>query len=348
MRSNSKLHSAAVSLFGLLMAVGCSDPEPEGPEDEPASWSLLAEELSGALFSIAGTAEDDVWVVGSNRGAGDGPTVLHWDGDEWSEPETGQTEGDLLWVTVAGDDVFAGGSEGTILRRDGDGFTAMDTPSNRTVWGVWGADSNDVWAVGGEPSATEGFIWHYDGDTWEVTDWAASDADVPVPPAWYKVWGTAADDVWFCGADGALMHYDGNVFEGADPATTRTLLTLHGRSDGSLVTAVGGQFTATLVASEEGAPFRDVTPEQTDQMFGVHHSDTEAYAVGMLSVVLHQKGEGAWKQEETDLTLFYDLHGVWIDPKGGVWAAGGQVVSPPYGEGALIYKGTNAPSEYSP
>ena len=122
---------------------------------------------------------------------------------------------------------------------------------------------------------------------------------------------------------------------------------VHGRGDGSLVTAVGGQFTATLVASSDAGPFADVTPEQTDQMFGVHHSETEAYAVGMLSSVLHQKGEGAWKHEDTDLTLFYDLHGVWIDPEGGVWAAGGQVVSPPYGEGALIYKGKRAPSEYS-
>jgi hypothetical protein len=328
---------------------GPSEPEPEAePEPAPASpWHILAEDLTGALFSVNGTASDDVWIAGSHRSDGRGPILGHWDGRRWSTFDTGLEAVDLFWVNMVEGEVFSVGSEGTVLRDSATGFELMPTPGANTLWGVWGARADDVWAVGGEPSGGTGVVWRYQGNQWEAVDWTTQGEDLPTPSAWYKVWGSARDDVWFCGTEGALMHWDGNGFTAVDSATSRTLLTVHGRADGSLVTAVGGQFTATLVASEEGGDFRDVTPEEAPwQMLGVFHTNRVAYAVGLESFVLRKDRDEPWQLEDTELLLFQSLHGVYIDPDGGVWAAGGQVQTEPYDLGQLVYRGASPPERF--
>jgi hypothetical protein len=337
--------SSFFALACLLPLTACSNkPEATTADggtsatDGGPDWHIVFDELPGALFSVTGTSEDNVWAVGADQLDGNGPTVRHWDGEEWTAPDTGRSSGDLLWVHAVDDEVFMAGSEGMILQVNGTAFDVFSTPSNQTVWGVWGASASELWAVGGEASGGNGFVWRYDGSEWTAL---TLDAALPAPSAWYKVWGSAADDVWFCGTEGALMHWDGSEFTAVDAATDRTLLTVHGRADGSLVTAVGGQFTATLVASRDGEAFSDVTPEEgAEQAFGVYHRGDTAYAVGLNSTVLRQEDDGPWQAEATDLLIYQSLHSVWIDPEGGVWAAGGQIVVTPYTEGMLIYKGS--------
>jgi hypothetical protein len=333
----------------VAAACGCAgDDEGGGSSAEASHWHALAQDLDGALFSVAGTAANDVWVAGADRGDGRGPTALHWDGASWESMDVGMEEGDLLWVHVFdSDDVYFAGSHGAVLHWDGSGFEAMETPGELFVWGVWGSSPDDLWAVGGETAGSTGFIWRNQGDGWQEVELPDG---FPRPGAWFKAWGTAADDVWFCGMDGALVHYDGSDFEEVDAATNRTLLTIHGRPDGSLVTAVGGQFSATLVASREGADWEDVTPDGDAplQTFGVYHRDDVAYAVGMQTLVLRAEGEGPWQDVDHQLDVYGDLHGVWIDPDGGVWAAGGLVVSPPYLLGTLMYRGDDPPPRFEP
>lgn len=337
----------AALLTALLASCGKADDPP--PEEAPdATWEYVALDLPGALFSVTGTSRKDVWIAGSDRGDGLGPALLHYDGRRWAAHPTGLDAVDLLWVSVVDEQVFSVGSQSTILRGVDGEFEVLEAPSSgRTAWGVWGARGNDVWAVGGDASGGRGFVWRYDGSTWSDVDWTQSSPDLPEPSAWYKVWGTARDDVWFCGTEGAMMHWDGDSFTAIDSATTRTLLTVHGRADGSLVTAVGGQFSGTLVASERGRPFEDVTPgEQPFGLLGVTHGENEAYAVGLD--ILRKRDEGPWEIEATELALVYSMHGVWMDPDGGVWAAGGQVETPPYGNGQLAYKGGTPPPPYDP
>ena len=317
---------------------GCSDEKPRVPQQNP--WHSVSEGLPGALFSVDGSSAEHVWVVGADRGDGEGPTIVEYDGD-WHAHASGLESGDLYWVHVFADDVvYTVGTGGTILSYTGDQFELEETPTNQDVWGLWGKTSSDIWAVGGDPNTGVGFVWRDQGEGFSVVE---LDSNLPRPSAWYKVWGPADDDVWFCGVDGALMHYDGQGFEAVDAATSRALLTIHGREDGSLVTAVGGQFSATLVASKDGGDFEDVTPEGPPlQTFGVFHRDAEAFAVGMQGTVLHHDGT-SWAEEVTGLDIFEDLHAVWIDPDAGVWAVGGQLISPPFEQGALIYKGERAP-----
>ncbi len=194
--------TVVLGLGGL--AAGCNptaDPVPE--------WTRVHDGLDWALLSVAGTAEDDVWTVGHGP-SGSAPAVLHWDGDLWSTHDPGVVDVDLWWVHVLDSgELFAGGTDGTILRREAGGtWSEMETPLDTpTVFGIWGLATDDLWAVGGEPGGSDGaFIWRWDGSTW-------SDAtpEDPTPGAWWKPWGSAAGDVWFCGTDGAVAHWDACV-----------------------------------------------------------------------------------------------------------------------------------------
>ena len=316
----------------------------EETDQDKGSWHVVLAELSGALFSVSGTSAADVWVVGADQGGGAGPTALHYDGATWTKHDTGLPDGDLLWAHPFADGtVFFAGAQGRILRRKGGAFAQLATPGSQYVWGVWGTSPDDMWAVGGQANGGQGFIWRYQGEQWKVVTLGK---DLPAPAAWFKVWGRAADDVWFCGMGGAILHFDGVGFAAVDSGTTRNLLTLHGRADGSLITAVGGAFSGTLVATSAGAPWQDVTPagDPPWQTIGVYHRGQTAYAVGMQGTVLRHDGVG-WIAEAHGLPFYEDLHGVWIDPAGGVWAAGGQVVAPPFTDGALIYKGSSPPAQ---
>ena len=64
----------------------------------------------------------------------------------------------------------------------------------------------------------------------------------------------------------------------------------------------------------------------------------KAVAVGKYGTVFTRSAEG-WSEEDTGLSLRQDLHGVWIDPAGGIWAVGGQTASFPLTEGLLVHKG---------
>lgn len=307
------------------------------------SWVRVHESLDFALLSVWGRTADDVWAVG--HGPTDGPpTVLHWDGEAWKNEDSGACGVDLWWVHGFDDGtLFAGGTQGAILRRDPDGtWASMPTPNpSLVVFGIWGATEDDVWAVGGAEGGQGGaFLWRLTGGEWKD----ATPAGLAGATTWWKVWGTAADDVFFCGTNGALGHWDGEEFTAIPSDTTRPLFTIHGREDGEFVVAVGGQFTATLVQSVRGGDFRDVTPTSgADQPFGVFVRGDRAFSVGFNGVVLVADGL-EWFVEDTKLgSVNGGLHAVWIDPDGGVWAVGGKIIAG-FDEGVVDYRGVDPPS----
>lgn len=328
------LRAAFLPAFAILLA-GCpSDPDPE-PE-----WRIVAdlEVLPSGLISVWGTSATDVWTVGADAD-GTGPYVLHYDGASWSRIATGITGVDLWWVHgFAGGPVFAGGTEGTILRIEGTTVTPMTTPGMNTVFGIWGTSPTDVWAVGGALGATGGgFTWHYDGTTW---------SDVPLPAGFpdmdvvFKVWGRASGDVWFVGTHGRILHWNGTAFaEESATGTSRTLFTTHMDSD--TIVAVGGFGTGVLLEND-GTGWRDVVPPSTSGLLGVWLSgNDEGYAVGESGEVVRRTATG-WAEEDHGLALAENLHAVWVDPDGGVWAVGGQLAATPPRDGIILHRSVEA------
>lgn len=132
-----------------------------------------------------------------------------------------------------------------------------------------------------------------------------------------------------------MLHYDGQRFEQIDSGTTRSLFTVHAL--GERAAAVGGFGTGILLESDGGA-WRDVTPEGAVQMIGVClTADGGGYAVGLDGTVMRRDDDG-WALERTALPVVDALHAVWVDPEGGVWAVGGQVLSFPLVEGVMIHR----------
>lgn len=331
--SLSRRFLSVAALFASVL-VGCGPDSGTTPPPSGPAWSQLFSELPGALISVWGTDAKNVWTVGGDAGDGDGPMTLHFDGSRWTRHLTGK-QGDLWWVHgFEGGPLFMGGENGQILRYEGGTFEAMETPAQAgTIFGIWGAKPDDVWAVGGAGSTpTGGFLWHYDGSKWEASPLAPSDLDATATV--FKAWGTAADDVWFVGTGGLILHFDGKAIAKVDSPVDATLFTASGAN--GRVVAVGAD---GVILESTGDAWTNVAPDNARQMNGVAARGDDAFAVGVYGGVMRRES-GGWRDVDTGLSFQDDYHGVWLDPDGGAWCVGGQIAAYPLVEGTVAYFGT--------
>jgi hypothetical protein len=325
----------AIPLLAGLAAVACSDaPAASGSERE---WVVVHEALDSALISVWGSDEDDVWAVGGDRG--EGPLVLHWDGERFETMATGAS-GDLWWVFgFAGGPVFLGGAGGSILRYEDGVFSPTSTPrSDVTVFGLWGSSPEDMWAVGGADGGADGaFAWRLEGDSW--VEAAEFPAELAADKSLWKVWGSAADDVWLVGTAGVAVHWDGTSFETTSVGGGESLFTVH-YADGRFV-AVGGSASG-LVFENDGSGWQRKDGEPLYALVGVQLvGAAEGYAVGRFGAFVEEQG-GEWLEAEGPATI-RTLHSIWADPRGGLWAVGGELDVRPLVAGVLAYRGQNVP-----
>jgi hypothetical protein len=325
----------------LLLVCLCLPACDESKPDEPA-WEAVHEGLSAALLSIWGTSTADVWVVGGDALDGAGPMVAHFDGDGWQRVTTGQTQGNLWWVFgFAGGPIYMGGEGGVILRYAEGTFTQMDTPGTETVFGIWGASPDDLWAVGGASESTGGFAWRLSAgsDTW--TPEPSLPVEVAGGAAVWKAYGTAANDVWLVGSNGVALRWDGSTLVPGDTGVGSSLFTVH-ESEGRYA-AVGG-LASGIVVEYDGSQWTDVTPDPPPQgLAGVTLGGGGAgIAVGTFGGVLTRSNAG-WALEDLPFPVSKSLHGSWIDPDGGLWAVGGDTLTAPFVDGIVIHRGLPVP-----
>lgn len=303
-----------------------------------ASARFVFEDLNAAILSISGTTANNVYAVGGDPAEDDlGPYVLHYDGTNWRRLQTGVT-GALWWISVEpiGGDFWMAGENGNILRHDAaaDDFEDFATPGTETIFGIWGAGGDDIWAVGGDlEAASGGVIWHYDGAAWTTRDLTAVNAGGV--PTLYKVWGRDADDVFAVGSEGTILHFNGTNWSAVDNESARTLFTISG--DGSRAFAVGG-FGDAAVVEQDGDSFADNSPDGALQLNGVFVRGEQAVAVGN-EVTVAYRGDTAWEIQNTGLDSIRDFHATWIDPDGGIWAVGGNLGAS-LNHGVIAYIGT--------
>jgi hypothetical protein len=317
------------------MAGTCALPD---SDQDPSTGVLVFEDLSAALLSITGTAHGDVYAVGADPDDGRGPYVLHYDGAAWERLETGAT-GDLWWISVTPVDgaYYLAGAGGNLMQYDpATGiFESFVTPSDDIVFGVWGTDAENVWAVGGDLDNEDagGFVWRYDGSAWYAEDLSAVAAEGL--PTLYKVWGRSANDVYAVGRLGLVLHFDGTRWSQAVTDTTRTLFTVHG-NDASVV-AVGG-FGEAVIEELSGTSFVNRAPPMAPQLNGVFVPVAgEAVAAGNDGTIVRLT-ESGWQTQPVDFDTPWDFHSTWVDSGGGVWAVGGNL-SAALDNGLIAYVG---------
>jgi hypothetical protein len=240
------------------------------------------------------------------------------------------------------------GAGATVLRFDGQHFERLPTPGlgRQTVYGVWGAEPGDFYAVG-SAAGRSGFIWHYHGGAFEKE---ALPLDLPriangEVPGFFKVWGTG-EEVWVVGAAGAILHRTGSSpFTVVPSGTKDTLFTIHGTGD--RLFAVGGASNGVLLEGAKGA-FHDASPPATALIQGVFATDHGDWASGERGLVYtrSEPAAGPWTVVEHGLILpaASSLHSIFVDDAGGVWSAGGNVLTPALDHGMLVHYGNPVPS----
>jgi hypothetical protein len=336
------------AVMGLALS-GCgSDQKPVSDEPLPSQWAWVAHSPDAALLGVHGTSDHDVWLTGADDGQG--PVVLHWDGKDWERRPTG-VRGDLWWAnaTVEGP-VFFGGSDALVLRYDEGKFERLSTPGlgKHTVYGIWALNPQDVYLVGAA-AGRNGFIWHYDGES--MREVALPD-DLPLDPhhdapGLFKVWAGSASDVWVVGAHGVVLRGNADAgFQLVQSGGEEILFTVNGR--GKQVAIVGGTGMGKLLEldqHDQPQSLLDHTPDAAPLLQGVSVTlGGYVWAVGAGgSIYRGKEGQFAVVDPGLPFGAAESLHAVWTDSEGGVWAVGGDVLTPELDQGLALHSSRAVP-----
>jgi hypothetical protein len=221
--------------------VGGFDAGGRDARPNPGQWVVASPAFlvtTAALNGVWPISDADVWVVGSSASRG---FASHLANGQWTEAMLPNNAPTLFGVWASGGgDVWAVGALGTVLRYDGNVWSAVSISGMapmQNLSAVWGASSSDVWIVG-----QAGVILH--GGATGVTRETSNTTDNLV-----SVWGTGNSDVWAVTALGTVVHRDAtgwsvqatslaaHIFYGIWPAsrtdvwTVGAAVTLH--NDGS-------------------------------------------------------------------------------------------------------------------
>ncbi len=344
-RNGIVLATVAVAMGASLASCRKGQALPAAKERE---WQLLASELPSALLSVSARSPGDVYAVGADKGQG--PLVLHFDGTRWKELHTGQ-RGDLWWVqALPGGSVLMSGAGGMVLRLDGARFERLKTPGlgRQTVYGVWGTDAEDFYAVG-SASGRSGFVWHYRHGAIETEELPLDRLRLASDelPGFFKVFGLG-DEVWVVGAGGTVLRREGQGPFTVVPTTTKnTLFTVHGTAEGAGYRwlTVGGAGNGVLLQAHDGA-LHDASPAGAGLLQGVFATGTGDWASGERGAVYTRADSSSpFVAVDHGLTLpaTSSLHSIFVDSSGGVWSAGGNVLTPALDGGMLIHYGDRVP-----
>jgi hypothetical protein len=248
---------SGIAAVALALVAGCGgsseEPNPveaaRGDAGDAGGWQLAQHDLDAVVLGIWGTGEasaPEVFFVGGTFGATGGQgRILHLAKGAWSWVDAAGAP--TLWWAWGSSarDVWAVGEAGTIVHWDGAAWTRVDGDHAYTLWGVWGSSPTDLWAVGGSVGPGEkAVLLHGDGATW-----ARVDAGLTKTESFFKVWGSAADDVYVVGTGGTIAHWDGAAWSAQASGVTDQLTTVSGRSAHEIY-AVGGLGAPVLLRSD--------------------------------------------------------------------------------------------------
>ena len=284
-------------------------------------------------MSVWGPGPEDVYAVVGQPDPDPKATILHFDGSDWSEESTPAGTPMLNWVFGSEGRTWAVGQGGTIVTREDDGsWSAETSPSDRVLWGLWGADSSELWAVGGDGLGDDPVLLRRDGatDSWEVVT-------VPDPGndcrGLFKVWGRSAGDVWVVGDNGATLHWDGTEWTAHPTEGAVDLISLWG-SDAEGIVSVGGRASGRIARLED-----DVWSESVLGLPGLNGVWVDPQgpitAVGVQGTILSvTPGSFDYVEEESGTAMV--LHSVFGFPGGPRFAVGGSLLMPPPMLGVIL------------
>lgn len=318
--ASSVLLCTALACAVLLLA-----PPPASSQCDPA-WVLSNPANIGqgdnGLGSVAAISSTDIWAVGNSvAGSRRNNMRQHWNGTSWTPVAGPKGQGPQNFLTgvtaVATNDVWAVGftASSDLMRTgthaehwNGSTWTTFTTPNRagtqtNSLYGVWAAGANDVWAVGETTTFSNGvtLIEHWNGSTWTIVN-------SPSPGTYGRlnaISGTSPSDIWAVGNDyeqgiqvNLVLHYNGSTWSRVtapnDGPFVQMLQGVHARAAND-VWAVGwhlavfgvDQVYQTTALHYDGAQWSLVNSPDVNQennyLYSVSAlSATDAWAVGFF------------------------------------------------------------------
>ncbi len=292
---------------------------------ESPHWSAPVSGLDRIVLSVWGSAPNDVWFAGGGLGSGPGALAMHFDGSAFVDLPSG-SQATLWWVFgLAPNSVWFCGEKGTLLHWDGMAFQSFSSPTDKTLYGLWGSGPNDLWAVGGEPDASS-VLLHFDG-----LKWATATGAPALGGAYFKVWGSAADDVFVVGQGGTILHFDGMSWSpmasGVGPFVT--LLTVAGRARDDVYVVGGlGNGVALHYDGKSWQPVAGLNVGTISALAALAVDATGGVVVGGLAGVKFRRPSGAWLDESRTPPRSSDFHGAWMAGPDNLFLVGGNYIAP--------------------
>jgi hypothetical protein len=295
-------------------------------------WSDAPSPTYRNLHGVQAFAADDAWAVGE---AG----ILRWDGEAWAIAANGGGELRAVWGS-APDDVWFVGDAGRFLHWDGRTLTS-DQHATVQARAISGTGRGDVWVVG-----SGGEILRWDGARWSALPGAE------YRPRLVAAWSAGGDAVWALGGRGAILGKRPERRAGGEPAAPAAPAVQPAAEGRPPVAARprDAPWTSTTMRTGAGKPITglwgtgpsDVWAAGGDGALrwnGKAWSPVPVGKGGGLSVIRGNAPNDAWALGPPEVggiwrwngtawraipTEAKDLRGLWVRPRGDVWAVGKQ------------------------
>ncbi len=295
------------------------------------SWRVVFDDLPAPVLSAWAADDGVLYAVGGNARRS---FVLRHDADGWWEMDPGTTHA-LWWVFgFSSSNVVAVGEAGTIAAFDGRAWKVVRGGGAFTLWGIWGASPEQLWAVGGseQGSSLGPVVLRSVKGSWETFD-SRLRGDARL----FKVWGSSADDMVVVGDRGLVAHWNGRFFRHEPVPTTDWLLTVFGTGPANAY-AVGGTTGAVILRFDgERWSFREPPGSLSANLYGgARGSGLQVVYVGWQGIVAEDDGSSV---SEVPRLTADSLHAAaWTGD--GFVAVGGDLLGA-QSHGTLIARGTS-------
>ncbi|MEM9493398.1 MAG: hypothetical protein AAGC55_29895, partial [Myxococcota bacterium] len=231
----------------------------------------------------------------------------------------------LTWVYGFGpDNITAVGFDGTVIHWDGSVWTAQETPTTEDLWGVWGSAPDNLWAVGGRGVAEDqATLLHYDGTEWTLA--VLPEIERARVYAFFKVFGTSADNVYVVGQRGVVLHWNGIEWQELLVGASDDLVSIWGTGPDRLV-AVGGRANG-IVSTWNGSEWRTESLAPLPGLNGIWMKEPGvAYAVGIQGTLIEINLDDFSYQDSSILSVL-DFHAVFSATGQTLVAVGGNLLA---------------------
>ncbi len=255
-------------------------------------WWRPSKIVPDGVLSMDGVSADLYYVCGVNGSV----YRIEPDAGRRILPSRGTT---ASLLTVWGRDdltIFVAGIDGTVLARQGEGWRIMQQPDESTIWELWGANNNAVFAAAGNR------ILRFDGHIWSVAYRASADW-----ANFVTIWGRSAYDVYAAGDSGRVIHFDGGSWTPMETGTDKDIGVIRGRTDGNVYTAGQGG----IIMEYDGSTWRKIFSKGNFDFYGLLvRGSNSILAVGDSGCVVQYDGT-SWKGTSSVTGGAYSLLDCW-------------------------------------